>query len=276
MPEDEKEKEPTKEEVLKAIDNAESSAVKLNKLGKDLTQKSQEAIDVLKPCRELVQCTPSDALPPEWGKRLGAFLAVKNEEVVQIVQISAAACTTCINTAVSLSSTYIPRVPVSPAIRIEIERNVNKVHSAVAKGPILKSIKDSLDRLGFKKVRKDIKTTYELLDDADDALGRGLSANSILLPLREAIAVTLEELLPRRQKQESSGNIHQKVLSIGGQCGLTGLSFIVLAENGKDIWKQLSDAKDKSFSREEIVKSFNTGLTFLDAFLKSLDASKLK
>lgn len=89
----------------------------------------------------------------------------------------------------------------------------------------------------------------------------------------------MSELLRRRPNQEPAKGVGDKVKSIGNQCGRAGLDgahFEHLAAQADLLRREFSEAKQAKLPRERLKELVNRGLLFLDAFMTSIDETRLK
>ncbi len=123
-----------------------------------------------------------------------------------------------------------------------------------------------------------------LLTQAESALdvpvlGDGTPLSGVV-PVRECIHRSVEELLRRRPTQEGTGKgIESKVLSIGHQCGRPGLPpghFEELGAQFRTLIDTISGTKQRKLAREVLVAIFNRSLLTFNAFLDSLDVAALR
>ena len=121
------------------------------------------------------------------------------------------------------------------------------------------------------------KSALALLKDAQ--AGFGVTPAAALIPLRESIEAAISELLRRRPKQGPAPKLKDKIISIGGQCGRSGLvagHFDILAFNGAVLIDQLSGAKQGDLTLDGVSELFNRGLVFLITLSSSLDETPFK
>ncbi|NMB56118.1 MAG: hypothetical protein GYA15_15615 [Leptolinea sp.] len=101
-----------------------------------------------------------------------------------------------------------------------------------------------------------------------------------LIPMREAINSTINELLHLRPRQEETGSSDKnKISSIGKQMKKDIISDIVI-QQWADLWhdikdRDLSSSKDRIISRDDWGEKLNRATLFLHGFLTGLDPTKL-
>jgi len=129
------------------------------------------------------------------------------------------------------------------------------------------------------------KSPLELFQTAHQAFESPVSkSNPIstsLVPMREAIEASLDELLRLRPIQQANGHGNRKkIAAICAQLMKVSVSDLVVQEWG-DQWhdindKDLSSSKRQNITREEWSRRLNRATLFLYSFLTGLDSSKLR
>ena len=142
----------------------------------------------------------------------------------------------------------------------------------------------------MKEFRLDIssagsKSSLELFQTAHQAFESPVSqSNPIstsLIPMREAIESSLDELLRLRPIQQASGHGNRKkVAAICAQLKKDSVSDLVVQEWG-DQWHDINDndlssSKRQNITREEWSRRLNIATLFLYSLLTGLDSSKLR
>lgn len=103
--------------------------------------------------------------------------------------------------------------------------------------------------------------------------------NTSLIPMREAIETTIQELMRRRPNQEAAKNQQSKILSIGNQLAQHGISRSDIqpwALQWDELANDLSGSKQANISRNEWRNLLRRGALFLQALLQGLDPAKLR
>jgi hypothetical protein len=137
--------------------------------------------------------------------------------------------------------------------------------------------------LGLDTAHGGSRSPVEQVRTAEEALKRpfadGGYATAVLIPLRESIEGTIEELLRRRQNAEKTGSWTKKVTSIARHCGKTSLSsehVERVAETTRTLIDQLSGAKHRQMTRERIALFFDEGISLLQDIVSLIDMDKLR
>ena len=140
-----------------------------------------------------------------------------------------------------------------------------------------------LTRLQFQQSSGKDRNPIELFHEAQAALAkpstRETSPSAVLIPIREAIQSCLADLLRRRPRQEKTPNIESKILSIMSHMKRDNVSQQDgenFAAQAKSIINDLSGSKNDRMSREQVRALLISAISFLKAFLGSLDADKMR
>jgi hypothetical protein len=265
-----------RDELLQLLSEVETESTLIESLGKQLVQSARESRDIAAPMKKIVRSLPDDAfLPSEslhqltGGLRDLRDLASQVGDSFTICNSYSAACSGVTNTTNS-TVVYLDVYRSSP----HFMEAKNQILTIQEKGPQLQRAKQSMQRLGLDS---------RLLDEAQGAIDRPVAGDGgpvlVLIALRECVNSVLAELLPRRPKQEPAKGYDGKVNSIGNQCARPRLKpdhFQRLATSAEALMNELSGTKQAELSREEQREFFIRGLTWLNAFMSSIDESRLK
>jgi hypothetical protein len=240
--------------------------------------------DVLVPVRDVLIGTPANALTSEqWDHLYGTIQALhsaaKDTEssltMVNTFYATAYAVTSTSSSAVSLI--HMAPLDYTPGV----ERARSRLNRIFERTPLLEKVRGEMARLGLDQAHPFRKSPVELIGEAAAALQRpvgSVSPAAVLIPIRESINASLEELVRRQRTQESVPK-RERFVSLGRQCGLEKLNdlhFERLANDREVLIDQLSASKQATLTREQIVELFNRTLTFLIALLGSIDETKLR
>jgi len=113
----------------------------------------------------------------------------------------------------------------------------------------------------------------------EQPIREGSPAATSLIPVRECINSTISELLRRRPRQEPAKSAQNKIMSICKQLAVPGYSpqaIQYLAERWNRLVDELSDSKQRNYSREEWRVCLLHANLFLMDLLQCLDQSKMK
>ena len=110
-----------------------------------------------------------------------------------------------------------------------------------------------------------------------------LPINTSLIPIREAVNTTINELLFRRPKQEPTKNEQSKIISIGNQLAQEGISKSTIeswalkwGKPQEGLLDKLSGAKNNDLPRTEWQNLLLQATQFLKELLLGLDPSKFR
>lgn len=277
-----------KEELLRLLEDVESQAQRLERLGGDIVLSARLARDVAGPVRELVsQVPPNDLLCNPWERgaeswrawQVGAGeLETYRTTVNSFNALSLAVANTSSEAVISFT---LP--PPSSQIQADVERAQSRLRQTLERFPLIEDAVASMRRLRLDSRVGGYRTPVELLDEARGALERPIFRDggpvSVLITLRESINAVISELIRRRPTQERAAKVRDKITSLGHQCARPGLEeahFERLAADGDPLLNTLSQAKQAEMPRQEPNDLFRRGLLFLNAVLNSIDESRLR
>jgi hypothetical protein len=106
-----------------------------------------------------------------------------------------------------------------------------------------------------------------------------LPVNSSLIPMRECIETTIQELMHRRPSQEPAKNQKGKIISIGKQLArhdILSRDIESWALQWDRLANELSGSKQANISRDEWRDLLRRAALFLQELLQGLDPAKLK
>ena len=128
-----------------------------------------------------------------------------------------------------------------------------------------------------------VRSALECLESSQQALNAPFTdqgyETAVLVPLREAIEVSIEELLKRRREQRPTGGWQSKVRDLGVQLGKPVLSethFERVGATTHTLIKELSGGKSYAMTREGIAALFDQGVSLLGDICRLVDMSKLR
>jgi len=150
--------------------------------------------------------------------------------------------------------------------------------------PNIEEIKESLRSFGLDAAKGTSASAVQNLEVAAQALRAPFAdagyAASVLLPAREAIYVTLDELLKQRPDQEKARGLTKKVLSLAEHLGMDGVSaahVTAIAATGERLIDALSESKASPLMPHERIRDlFDQTASWLRDVLSILDRNKLR
>lgn len=284
----EKDPENKKEELIKAVDDAQKGAEESVEKGQSIVEQSQYMTDVAKATKDVIKNLPDDScLPmPEWNRQLQAWKRAQ----IRIGEINRGLTDiyigryTTINTITTSAVTSMASQIVGSLAFNPLEHSVVQLNKVVEKAEWAQKAGEELIRLGLDAAIPGKQSALNLLQEAQQAFLKPSAPNvspiGVLIPVREAIKTAIAELLRRRPTQESTKRkISNKVLSIGKQCLKTTVpqtELNELASEAEHLIDVLSSAKEDTMERERTRALFNRACTFLKRFLGAIDETKLK
>jgi hypothetical protein len=159
-----------------------------------------------------------------------------------------------------------------------------KNYSRVVFGPTLKDeLRTLLKTFNLDRPIEEKNSPLVLFENAyityENPPSGQTSAASSLIPMREAIGSSLEELIKRLTDQQPSGNDRKKIIVICSQIRKSGIPDTLVAEwanQWHEINDELSESKTAILIREEWTRRLNRATLFLQTFLSGLNPNLLK
>jgi hypothetical protein len=290
MPEEPQDKKKTK--LVRILQGVEEKAPQLEGLGQDIIETARRSWDFASCIRDAIKAVPNDSYltEPVWA-RVAASWEAWNENADRLLgslpteanSFRATAGTAIFTTSSGDVFKGILALDLPSGSRSIVEKAGDRF-GVVANGiPLFREVKAGMIRLGLERRRGTDRTPVEHLEDAQTALARPIAEDAgpvpVLIAVRGSVEATLAALLARRPTQEPAPHTTEKIASIGGQCSRPGLApdhFMRLGADAHSLLDRLSDAKQKNFSRAEVMDQYNQALLFLQAFLDSLDETRLR
>jgi len=174
--------------------------------------------------------------------------------------------------------TIIQRPENTTALNATLEHYAQVVHSR----GWAEQAERELKRFGFDKAIVDRKNPIEQIQAAEAAFNvpskPEADPTAVLIPLREAIEITLEVLIKRRPKQEPAKGWSKKILSVCKQAARHGFNetyFQRIVIDAEKLNDDLSAAKQEKMSRYEIRILLDRSVAFLVELLSLLDHERL-
>lgn len=276
-----------KQELLRIVAETKEIAPKLIEKGWNLTEAAQSALDWANVIENLAAEAPTDFLlypiftHVSTGFREFNSAALKqhgqiteDENLTRIVHATA--------TTVSVASTSVAfvfggakaeeTIPKLKPMRELLSRTVDTIR-----------VQESMKIIGLDAAHGGKHSPVELLRIADEAFKRPFTnegyESSVLLSLRESIQGAIDELLKRRPTTEKTASWRKKVTSIARCCGKIGMSFDFVdqvAATTDTLINELSGAKNRRMSRQDIATLFNEGVSLLRDIVSLIDPAKLR
>jgi hypothetical protein len=281
--------EQQKADALRELTEVSVIAQKHEANAKNLARQSRAISDAVPAVCNIISETPAENLAvaelSETARAAREYIAKANQidELFKAAMPFTAISSMIINTASTAAFSGIVYANLSPRQIQTVDENKDHLSKALDIEKQRVQVNGSFHRLGLNMRTGNGRIPADFLEESAAALAMpGVEdgrPTSVLIPLRECINAMLAMLLQRRPKQELGGKANEKIESIGNQCGRGGLvvtHFVALGKNAVKLLDDLSGFKQKSLSRRELMGYYHRGLSFLNAFMDSIDESKLK
>jgi hypothetical protein len=193
-----------------------------------------------------------------------------------LIRLSRQITTSATISSTAAATTYFgPKAVASP----ELKSLQTLLHQTVDVDSVVKSMK----LVGLDIARGLKRTPVQLLQTAQQAFKRPFASEgyavAVLVPLRESIQGSINELLKKRPTNEKTGSWKKKIMSIGQHCGKSDVSSNQIervAAIAHALIDELSGAKDRNMTRERIAGLPDQGVALLQDFLSLIDRNKLR
>lgn len=274
------------DELINILNGISQTGEDIVEVGQSLIRTGQLMRDSANCFREILSELPRDLVPPSqitqsvqsWQAL--QLCATTSDCLYDVTNSLAVATSGAINTTVSMLNLN-DHSPTSLPESARLARD--RLSQVLDSSNLVDRVKAAMARLGLDRSGGSGRTALEFLNESQSGLKtpvtNGLEVTSVLISLRSSIDASITELTRRKPQQEKAGKWHDKVLFLGRQCGIATSPpghFERLASRIGQIMDRLSGAKTTSMTREQLLEQFHEGITFLDAFLGSIDESKLR
>jgi hypothetical protein len=279
-----------KSELLNILQKADHDASILTSKGREIVQQSQFISDLARYTAKFIQVIPDDSFfasqrwdeyQLDWINTVSQIDAAnqaighpKSSSLVIVANGTTASSSTII------SSAIIPTLPVS--VQRQAWAAYEGFEQLIEQSNLVDEIAVEISRLGITSP-KDIESTLSHVRQAkaafDTPSSRDVSPVAVLISIRQAIERVFADLLCKRPTQEKTSGTREKVRSICAQCRRSDVKNEQIerfANEANDLNDLLSNAKQVSFSRDEVREYMNRALLFLRSFLQALDEKKLR
>ena len=271
-----------KRKLLEVLTNAQASAGSLKERAQTIGESAGFAEGLAQHLRPVIEAVPDDsALPGDlWADLTGAWEAQNKQATAMFTVMPSAPSSSATTAAATLTTTASARVlsgGVSPP------QELRKLRSYLHRPTLIEEVRRLAGEFGLDHAHSGGRSALQLLEEAADAMARPATVSpaptAVLITARESIQTALASLLQRRPIQEAAGKASEKVVSIGRQCGRSGLPPGQLDRVGRDLGRlirRLSEGKERDLAPSEVAGLFDEVLQFFMAFLSSLDPSTLR
>ena len=269
--------------LLKA---AEEKGKRLAEESRKLTQSGQyiaDLADATKSAIRFVRPRNVEFLITDWE----VVNSQEDQALAHITKVSIASVNSTAGTAAFAIGSYfdpnmiLPHVPESE--QAVAQQSIMTLRYVVNRAADEQEVVSLMNQFGLNRAPKGKKSATSLFGTAHKAFESPVSSDNpvstSLIPLREAVRVTIDELLKRRPVQKETKTEVAKISSIGGQ-----LKRDTIPQETVESWAQqwselldrhLSTAKEQDISRAEWQFRLQQATLFLKAFLGGLDPEKV-
>lgn len=278
-----------KDALLRFLSDIEHNAQSLVSKGREIVKHWQFIADSASCHADFVRCAPDDSFFTSrlWDDQITSLDELCKSAVATITtlnvmpQLVFATNATSLAASTAISSVYIPFLPSSsqgPA-----RKAYERFEQLLEQANQVEELETEILRLGLTSSRAGNESILSLLHQAVEAFKapsiQDVSPSAVLIPLREAISLTLADILPRRPHQEKTKGHREKVRSVCNQCGHLGVNATQieqLANEAHYLNDQLSQAKQGAMTRDRVRELLNKGVLFLRSFFRVLDENKMR
>ncbi len=270
-----------KAKLLGLLHDAQSSNSSLKQAAQYIVERADYAEGMARHLIPVIKSVKDDSgLPSQlWADLSGAWAAQDrdNKFLLAGIDVSSSSATTA---SASLTTTATAQVLTA---RMPTSTELATLRAHLKRPGRVERVRGLIRAFGLDLARTGSRSPLELLDEASSALNRPAAtapgSTSVLVSARSSIEQALGDLLQRRPTQEVAKKGDAKVVSIGRQCSRTGLDVDHFERLGHSVVRLLDDlsrAKTAYLSQAEVEVLFDNALQFFDAFLDSLDVTKLR
>lgn len=277
-----------RDKLLQLLGDAKHDAHDLTSKGRDIVKNGQFAADLASCTEDYIRCIPEDSFftPRQWDDQIYSWTKWREEAgyaltVFKIQPLDFANDSTSVATSAAISSVYIPSLPQSE--QGQARKAYEKYEQLLEKSNVIQELEAEIHRRGLAYAQTGRESILSHLQQSYQAFKtpsiKEVSPSAVLIPLREAIDLTLDELLKRRTQQEGAKGRGDKMLSICRQCSRDGVSISQidqLAYQAGELNDLLSGSKQDTMTRDRVRELMNRGFIFLRSFLKIIDENKLR
>jgi hypothetical protein len=275
-----------REGLLGEAAEAKRNSPKLIEKGRNLTEAGQSAHDSATAFEELARKAPDGFFSgPNFDHVLSGFrefnsMAREQSDLITtdeiLIRLSRQITTSAtISSTAAATTCFGPKAVASP----ELKSLEMLLHRTIDVDSVVKLMK----LVGLDIGRGSKRTPVQLLQTAQQAFKRPFASEgyavAVLVPLRESIQGSINELLKKRPTTEKTGRWKKKITSIGQHCGKSDVSSNQIervAAITHALIDELSGAKDRNMTRERIAGLLDQGVALLQDFLSLIDRTKLR
>lgn len=278
-----------KDKLLQILSKTKRAAEEVASKGREFVKQGQYAADLAACNAEFIRHFPNDSFlsPRQWDDQIAAWnrLGECADGVISALDdtpqwLISTVNSASVSTSTVISSVYIPCLPTSS--QDAAQKTYERYEQLLEGSNLVSEIEIEIRRLGLASSIAESESTLSLILQSKHALEvpsmEGVSPPAVLIPLREAINRSLADLLRKRPRQEKASAVQVKVHSICDQCckpSVDGRQIRQLEQEACDLIDELSEAKQRSMTRERVRELMNRGFLFLLSLLRALDENKM-
>jgi hypothetical protein len=278
----------TEEKLDQLLKEAEEKGKEIAKIGRELTEAGQTIADLADATRNVVKIVNnppnSEFLISDWeltSYQAGVVLQQTSE--IDVPSLNTTTGTTASTSADSFSYdnlySLVPR-PQQPRLAKALDQ-FNQISYRIADAGEVSSL---MKLLGLDVAPHGRKSALDQFQIAHTAFASPVTdSNPVitsLIPMRESVRATIDNLLRRRPRQEKTRNEWSKIVSIGHQLKKDSLPGKIVnswaAQWTNALQTYLSPSKEVDISRDEWRNRLTRSTLFLRGFLGGIDLSKMK
>jgi hypothetical protein len=278
-----------KEELLNTIENVKKQVTEYIESGRKIVEDGQHTSDIADRTKDIILGTPANSIVE--ADEQTKILRRVERQILDANSVLSPLITSgpIFGTAMTSATSFTVRGALDAAAVYHDEGHifsVQRLNNVLEKRNWPDQAKDEMHRLGLDAPPSGQRSALDLLQEAHQAFLKPPSGDvtpeGVLLTAREAMLATIDQLLKQRPHAThdiTSGTV-EKICSIGTHCGRAGIQqsqFNNLGLDAKNILhNQLSSAKGKALSREDVQNRFYAACNFLKTFLSMIDETKLR
>jgi hypothetical protein len=271
------------------LDQLAKNAEDDKKIHQEGIKTDQEIIDLANATKDVLKYPTGDHV--DWELSIDQAQRLVNEQssrlrglrsVLQSSSLNSTASGTVLSM-VGFSYPLDPSMYPSPSVYADADTARKNLVNVIDRSINQEEIVTWMKVFGLDKSYPNEKTAIEHFRTAWAAYEMPLTStspvNTSLIPMRECIETVITQLLQRRQQQEPAKSWRDKILSLGKQAvlgGITESDVVSWANEWEKLVDALSGAKKSSYSRPEWLALLREATLFLKSFLLGLDPNKLR
>jgi hypothetical protein len=276
------------DEFGRKLDEGEKKGRELAKKGRKLTEAGQFMVDLSRSTRAAVNVyrrehylEPLNSSWDTYNKKADQVLGGLGESFLRGFSVTGGSV--AFDTASALSPAVV-QISFNQDEWPEVRRHFDAVRDVVSRVTNKDKVMELMVAFGLDTAPQGKKSPLELFQTAHAAFEKPVAeGNPIitsLIPMRESIQLSIQELLRKRPKQEPSGKQSDKIRSIAEQLKRDSMSTYTI-DHWADQWCELLDnnlspAKEQDISREQWQHRLDQATLFVQSFLTGLDAAKMR